>query len=379
MIHQFAELGQFYLEREGVKDQLIQYAADPSAKFRTKEILLLVFSSDGFEGVQVDEYDEGRRLRCLYRPGPPNGWDATPTTGMATVKKGKENTADGEIGKKLSRLARSINEALEQCEDLPTCECEALAVMRDRLQSPKDKQGSAGSDPRSAIFIRLREAHPDLTKPAILSVAWRPSEGEARWVGDFKAFQQALVRKGTEAASKKKGIGGDVKGVGQCCICGRRDAEVSGLLQIQQFKVYTLDKPGSVSGGFDALDAWRNFPACRECCDKVDFSGERIKRDLSFNYYGFKYLMLPASVRLAATDTYQSLNRLASARVDRKASKRLTDAEDDLFEIIAEENNRLQLDLLFYQPDPQSFRPALYRVRLTTVPIPGTLPCAGSG
>jgi len=46
--------------------------------------------------------------------------------------------------------------------------------------------------------------------------------------------------------------------------------------------------------------------------------------------------------------------------VDRKASKRLTEAEDELFEVVAEENNRLQLDLLFYQPDPQSFRPVLY-------------------
>jgi CRISPR-associated protein Csh1 len=360
MIHQFAELGQFYLDREGVKDPLLRYAHDPSAKFRTKEILLLVFSCDGFERVQVDEYDESRRLRCLYRTGPPNGWDATATTGMATVKKGKENTADGEIAKKLTRLARSINEALERGEDIPAWESEALALMRDTLQPPEDQEGSTGADPRSLIFASLREAHGDLTEPAILTVAWRSPDKDLRWVGDFKAFQQALARKGTEAASKKKGIEGDVKGLGQCCICGKRDTEVSGLLQIQQFKIYTLDKPGSVSGGFNPVEAWRNFPACRECCDKVDFSGERIKRDLSFNYYGFKYLMLPSPVRLAPTEAHHLLHRLVSARVDHKASKRLTDAEDELFEIIADENNRLQLDLLFYQPDPQSFRPALY-------------------
>ncbi len=360
MIHQFAELGKFFIQREGVADQLTQYATDPAAKFRSKEILLLVFSEKGFEQVQVDEYGEDRRLRCLYRAGPPNGWDATPTTGMATVKKDKENTAPSEIGKKLTRLARSIGEALEDGVDLPSWEREALALMCDKLGPPEKSEDAPANDARSEIIARLREAHPELKEPAILSVAWRPAKGELRWVGDFKAFQQALVRKASKSASTKKGIEGDVKGIGQCCICGKRDTEVSGLLQVQQFKIYTLDKPGSVSGGFDPTEAWRNFPACRECCEKVDFSGERIEKELSFNYYGFKYLVLPSLVRSAESEVYQSLNRLVSARVNRKALKRLTEAEDELLDLIAEENNQLQVDLLFYQPDPQSFRPMLY-------------------
>lgn len=358
MIHQFAELGQFFQEREGVNDQLLQYAGDPSAKFRSREILLLIFSVRGFESVQVEEYDESHRLRCLYRPGPPNGWDATPTTGMATVKKGHENTVDFEIGKKLTRLARSTGEALDHGQDLPSWEPDALDMMRKCLQ-PAEK-GAAAEDPRSPVLTRLKASHPDLTRPAILSVAWRAPEGELNWVGDFKAFQQALVRKGSEAAFTSGSIEGDVKGTGHCCICGRADVEVSGLLKVQQFKIYTLDKPGSVSGGFDPLTAWRNFPACHECCDKVDFSGERIKKELSFKHYGFKYLVLPSPVRLAPTEAYHSLKRLVGARVDRKASKRLMEAEDELLEIIAEEDNRLQVDLLFYQPDPQSFRPVLY-------------------
>lgn len=360
MIHQFAELGQFYLEREGVKDELIQYAFDPSAKFRSKEILLLVFSANGFEKVRVYEYDEDRRLCCLYRPGPSNGWDATPTTRMATVKKGQESTIDAEIGKKLSRIARSINEALEKGEDLPTWESEALALMRDHLQAPKDQKDSASGDPRSTIFARLREAHPDLRQAAILSVAWQCSEGEVRWVGEFKAFKQALLRKGRESGSSKKTIKGDVKGVGQCCICGKREVEVRGLLKVWEPPLYTTDKPGSVAGGFDEREAWRNFPACPDCCAKVDFCGERIKKELSFDYYGFKYLLLPSPVQLTPTEAYHALRRLVSARVDRRASKRLTEVEDELFEIVAEEDNRLQIDLLFYQPDKQSFRPALY-------------------
>jgi hypothetical protein len=71
MIHQFAELGQFYLTQEGVaaSDKLSQFACNPAAKFRSKEILLLVFSIDGFQNVHVEEYDDDRRLRLLYRFG----------------------------------------------------------------------------------------------------------------------------------------------------------------------------------------------------------------------------------------------------------------------------------------------------------------------
>jgi CRISPR-associated protein Csh1 len=358
MIHQVAELGQFYQRREAAVDGLAQYAGDPSAKFRSKEILLLIFSSDGFMRVHVEEYDETKRLRCLYRAGPPNGWDATPTTGLPNIKKGHEATVDIEITKKLIRLGRSIADALEIADDLPAWEQDALDLIKRTLCSDSHSTPSV-TDPRSMIISALRDAHPDMTSPAILTVGWL-QDCRLHWVGNFSAFQQSLIRKGSESSSRAKGIDGDVKGIGQCCICGNRDTEVLGLLRIQQFKIYTLDKPGSVSGGFDTLNAWRNFPACRACCDKVDFSGERLKKYLTFKYYGFKYLLLPSPVRMASTEAYESLDRLVSARVSHKAAKRLTDAEDELFEIVAAESNRLQFDLLFYQPDPQSFRPAMY-------------------
>jgi CRISPR-associated protein Csh1 len=374
VIHQFAELGQFYRQRENVTDDLVQYAADPAAKFKTKELLVLVFGEDGFKKVVVEEYDDDRRLRYLYRAGPPNGWDATPTTGTASLKKGQEDIADAELGNKLTRLGRSVAATLEalwvaaatntgQATDgggaIAAWEKKALEVMRDALLPP-DFDPSTDRDPRKRIIAEIRERHPDLKERAIVTVAWQRSKTLCSYVGDFEAFRRALVRAGREAASTQKGVETAIKGTGQCCICGKTNTEVLGLLKIQQFKLYTLDKPGSIAGGFDLSSAWQNFPACRECCEKVDFAGERVKKDLTFEYYGFKYILLPSPVRSVPTESYQFLDRLVSARVDRKASKRLTEAEDDLFAVIAQEDNRLQVDLLFYRPDPQSFRPALY-------------------
>jgi hypothetical protein len=92
----------------------------------------------------------------------------------------------------------------------------------------------------------------------------------------------------------------------------------------------------------------------------VDFSGERVKKELNFKFYSFKYLLLPSPVQAAPTEAFKIFHRLVDAKIDTHTSKRFTDAERELFYLISLENNLLQVDLLFYQPDPQSFRPALY-------------------
>jgi CRISPR-associated protein Csh1 len=281
---------------------------------------------------------------------------------LPSIKKGNEAEFDEAVRKKLVRLSKSIADAQENAPDQVEWERLALAIMHDQLETAGQRSNGNG-ELLARILACIKHCHaPDTRHGAILSIGWQESERDIKHVGDFAAFRDALTRHGESAASSKKGIQGEVKGHGQCCICGRPNTEVSGLLQIPNFKVYSLDKPGSVSGGFSAIDAWRNFPACRECCEQVDFAGERVKKNLSFDYYSsFKYLFLPMPLRPQPTLAFGLLDRLVSFRLNPQVQKRLTSAEGELFYVVAEmENNELQVDLLFYQPDPQSFRPALY-------------------
>jgi CRISPR-associated protein Csh1 len=376
VIHQFAELGQYYREREGIGDsdggQLALYAQDPAQKFRTSTVLLLIFTDKGFEHAQVEQYDDSKRLLYLYRSGSPNGWDATPTSGLRQVKKKTQVEFDeafnDEVRKKLARLGRSVADGLQNNADLAGNEKTDLEKVRDSLLSASENSGL--TQLTQAILTLLPPESKKSTiasQDAIISIAWEMRKGDIKRVGDFSIFQKALVRQGLQSASSNKGIGGEAKGIGQCSICGKTDVEVYGKLQIPNFKLYTLDKPGSISGGFAPLNAWRNFPACRECCDRVDFAGERVKKHLSFNYYGgFKYLFLPSPVQPARTAIYEFLDRLTDVRINRSVQKRLTAAEDEILYVLAQERNVLQVDLLFYQPDRQFFRPALY--------VPGLLP-----
>lgn len=379
MIHQFAELGQYYREREGIGtadgDQLALYSHDPAQKFRTTTVVLLVFSEGGFSRVQIEQYDDSKKLQYLYRPGPANGCDATPTSGFKptsslkvkpSTKEEFDEALSNELRKKSARLARSVGNSLEAETLFPDEERQRLERLHIELSSVTSRDATAGPDLLGKIVAQVHEKLPPETKKntiisqdAIISVAWQTAQQKINRVGDFEAFRRSLVRCGTQAASTNKGAG-DVKGIGQCSVCGKANVEVSGLLQIPNFKLYTLDKPGSVSGGFDPSTAWRNFPACRECCDAVDFAGERVKKRLAFDYYGFKYLVLPSPIQPAQTLAYEFLDRLTDARVNRSAMRRLTAAEDEILYVVALERNQLQVDLLFYKPDPQSFRPALY-------------------
>ena len=122
MIHQFAELGAFYRDREGLGkgagNPVAQYMRDPVAKFRTKTVLLLIFSGKGFQRIQVEECDPVKRRAYLYREGPPNGWDATPTSGLRAAKGDTDAKYQAalleEIRKKLVRLSESIRDAVDE-------------------------------------------------------------------------------------------------------------------------------------------------------------------------------------------------------------------------------------------------------------------------
>ena len=374
MIHQFAQLGRFYQQREGVgtdeAGRLAQFSQDPAQKFRTTKVLCLVFSRSGFENVEVDEYDESKRLKYLYRAGPPNRCDATPTSGLQRVKKDHTGSFDANfedaLQKKLVRLRKSVQDVLTEVGDM-SWELEALRAIDAALESATDVD-AAERDDLNSIWNRILEAtkacHPAESRTAaILSVAWNDESDSTHYVGEFETCQRHLIKQGEHAASgSKRKRGAEAKGVGQCCVCGRVEVEVLGKLKIFHPPLFTLDKPGSISGGFEISDAWKNFPVCRTCCERIDFARERVKKDLTFDYYSsFKYLLLPLPIRPESTHSFELLDRLISARVNKGAARRLTQAEDELLCVIAEEeDNRLQVDLLFYQPDPQSFRPALY-------------------
>lgn len=356
MIHQFVELGEFYREAEGVDNDLAQFAQDPEQAFRSRTVVVIVFSLTGYEGVQLEEYAPTHRLWYLFRPGPSNGYEPTATAAMPRWNPDTGDDFEKNVLKKLTkRIAKSAEAALKFAQNVPEWERDALAAF------------SRVGESASKIVSDIAAKNLDPKGGGVLTVAWRMADGQLHRVGNLEAFKQSLVAAGRCSASTMRTVG-ESSGVGQCSICGVADISVSGLLRIEPFKFYTVDKPGAVSGGFDSTQAWRNFPVCSACSQRAQFSGERLKKNLTFNYYGFQYLVLPSVVQPNPTIAHELLDRLCAARVNRSAAARLTDAEDELLWAVAQEQNVLQLDLVFYDPRGRSFRPVLH--------VSGLLPSA---
>ncbi len=348
MIQQFVALGKHFLQRDAAGNDAASYAQDPSRKFRSKYIYLLLFSKMGFDGIQVEEYSEDRVGWYLYRAGPSNGCDATPTSGLPAWKPGDDEDFRKKVTTRLKRLPSSIKQAITLATPTEQLEMEELRKIAECFSA---------AEPR--ILSEIKKTHPNPRESATLSVGWQDGTGHLKRVGDYAVLCRAIKKAGVEAAGGKK-TQGRSSGTGQCSVCGAPASLVFGGLQIPHFKFYTLDKRGSVSGGFDSKQAWRNFPACAECCRAADYAGDKVKATLAFRFYGFTYLVLPLPTVARETEVFEMLDGLIAARMNSKAARRLTDAEDEILYVISEEKNRLQVDLLFYRPDPTYFRPELY-------------------
>lgn len=352
MIHQFSELGEYYQRRESAgENALAQFANDPGAKFGNR-VLLIQFSPTGFGDIAVKDYEEVQRLRYLYRKGPPNKWDATPTSGMPIWDPKKAGDFEEKVGTRLMRMGKSIRDVLNgDLSNLPAWEKDALEKMSHVLLE---------NSTRIPIITMLKNRHPNPKDRAFLSVVWTTdADVQPKHVGDFEAFRHQLLMR-AEVERTKTGRNEKRFNTGQCSVCGAIEVEVTEPPSIYWPPLYTTDKPGSVSGGFDPIEAWKNFPICQRCHGQVEFARERIKKHLSFDYYGFQYLVLPSPVTPKPSEFFKFLDRLDNVRLNNKSVKKLISAEDDLAFILAEEQNRLQFDFVFFKGNPQYFRPALY-------------------
>lgn len=165
-----------------------------------------------------------------------------------------------------------------------------------------------------------------------------------RYLGEYEIFIKCYDHFAEERRKKSLNIG-------VCSICAEPDKEVSGKTDV--FKFYTIDKPGFITGGFNAEDAWKNYPVCKECSQYLESGRDYIEKNLNFKFYGFNYLLIP---RLLLHDSYELekiLNLFAESKKEislrRKTVKRITDDDQEILETLTELGDLLTLNFLFLQ------------------------------
>ncbi len=145
---------------------------------------------------------------------------------------------------------------------------------------------------------------------------------------------------------------------GTCCLCGNDN--VSLVPKVDVFKFYTLDKPGFISGGFKESDAWRNCPVCISC-EPVLRGGKKFMLDnLRFDFYGLSYYLIPSTTSGAVTDEIL-LSQLYNIKEKNFSFEKdkidlIHTLSDDIFDVLAAENDINSYRILFFKKDNSAER-----------------------
>ena len=352
MIQAIMKIGKWAGESDGAIGSIEKFVQNPNEKGNIKKVLTITLSKRDdsliFKDVDMEEFRQKYLLKYLYRRGSSSGADVTPTSKYA-----------GDMKKTFKKkIVRSIQDITKEGKNLglDSDEQERVQMIYDALSSNED-----------SITKRLIERSEEIEKGegAIITLVFLEN-GKKQYIGDIDLFQKVLSSKAREKYFKQ--YGKEALGNNQMCsVCLKERAEVYGFVNTYNF--YTVDKPGFVTGGFKQQDAWKNYPVCFECAGNLELGKKYLNENLRFNFYGFRYLLIPRfftdRIMEDSLDVLEDMSdrratEMIQAGFDQTYINQLTDAEDEILNLISQEKDYFSFDLLFYREKQSAFNILLH-------------------
>lgn len=337
MIEAIRNIGEYALEKEekSVNDPL-EILLDNPANRSTKNILFILLDDKDeefkYRGIEIEEYSKGKLKKYLYRKGSgARGTDLTPTSMVTEIEK----TFNIKILNWFKNYNSDKNNKNEILKNIYPCIEESKEKI---LQDLKEKSAIENN----IISFKIN----------------------GKYLGELEIFRNILVNNASENYYKK--FGKISKSEDKLCsICKKKSGEVYGF--VSTFNFYTVDKPGFVSGGFQQKDAWKNYPVCLNCALTLEEGKKYLGDNLSFSFYGFKYLLIPKFLKGVKKniqkDIFKKIELQKDPRFGKKAIKHLTNDENEALETMSEQGNYLNNNFLFYSA-PKGFNGAVFNILL---------------
>ena len=352
MIQSIMKIGKWVRKNEDSWDLIKDFIQNPNEKGNINKVfeIILKQQEEGFtyEKVNISEFSETRLMKYLYRHGSSRGSDVTPTSkfagDMKKTFKNKIYKCIGDIEKEKTsigltsdeqKIITQINKALSASKK------DIIISLQKQLEDIDQKEGSI----LTLVFI---------------------GNGGKQYIGDMKLFKKILQHKTKEKYYKQYGK----ESLGQdqiCSVCHENQQEVYGFVNTYNF--YTVDKPGFVSGGFKQQNAWKNYPVCYNCAVNLEQGKKYLNENLSFSFYGFKYLLIPKfitgkfveeSMEILEDAFEQKASEILKSGFEKKFRYRLTSAENEIFDLISDQEDYISFDFLFYAEKQAAFNISLH-------------------
>lgn len=336
MIEAIRNIGEYALKKmEKSVDEPLEILLDNPANRNTKNILFILLNRENEEfnycGIEIEEYSKEKLKKYLYRKGGSSGSNMTPA---AKIAGNVEKTFKNRILKWFDKNYSYTSNYLVEVGD---CIKNSKQLI---LQNLKEKY----SKNNNIISLKINN----------------------QYLGDIEIFKDILIEQAkkdfyfTKSFSKGNRIS---KSKDQfCSVCNKRQKEVYGF--VNTFNFYTVDKPGFVSGGFQQKGAWKNYPVCLNCALTLEKGKKYLEENLNFNFYGFRYLLIPKFISGIDKETEKEVFKIMKQQKDPKFRKteinRLTNAEDEVLELMSKQENYLNMNFMFYAASNAEFKILLY-------------------
>jgi len=279
MIEAVRGVGEYAFEKKGITldnstDLLSILIQDPASSKAYKHILAIKLNKreNGFEFADIDleDYSKSKIVQYLYRRGSGNGPDITPTSRVTEIEKTFVKN------KILPWFPKTLRDETLNLEDE---ELKFLRGINDCLSENKD-----------LILSKLKALSEEIPRDENSIITIVIEDNGKRYIGDYSVFREILKTRALSGYYQK--YNKESKSEDKICsICKRQKDEVYGF--VSTYKFYTVDKPGSVSGGFDQSLAWKNYPVCQLCALTLEEGKKYLEEFSSFRFYGFDYYLIP--------------------------------------------------------------------------------------
>ena len=371
MLHAIWELGHYIRETNKISD--IEVLTQTSKLSNTKKMICVVFRKENdsliFDGVHIEDFDQEKAKKILYRPFRHGRYNAFLTSILTKKKiKGGDDIVKNEIERikeEYPELVHIIDDDIKKMKDLANT---VLTVenLRNKWELwfgqyldkfvekyPLIKLSKNEIDKKDReIWHEIIKKYNDLNKNnkqgCIVTIKIKENETEY-YPAEIEDFTEIFKKVSIEDMYSKHGV--IAKGRGICAFCGKEDE----VMSASPFAVFTVKKVG-FAYYFDRQNSWKQLPICGNCALDLEVGKEWImdknKLNLSFNLYGYKYFVIP---RVTFREISDEIVTEIELRKNEDYREGLLNAEEDILELVKEKEDVLSLIFVFYRVKQQFF------------------------
>jgi len=352
MIEALRNIGEYALEKEGksIDNPLDILLDDPESNHKNpiyKNIFSMVLQEINgeyiYKNIDHEQYSKDKLKKYLYKQGSSKGSDITPTSRITRVKEdgSKKTTFELKIltwFKEYKELGSDKN--INFLVKLGGC----LKKNKDKIEKDLEIQyGGINKKEKGVLTIKIND----------------------KYLGEYDIFNNILLQKSKRRFYSMYGKVSKSENK-LCSICKKKCGEVYGF--VSTFNFYTVDKPGFVSGGFQQKDAWKNYPVCLNCALTLEKGKKYLEENLNFNFlepiYRVRYILIPKFISWIDKEIEKEAFKIMEQQKDPKFRKieinRLTNAEDEVLELMSKQENYLNMNFMFYAVSNAEFKILLY-------------------